>query len=54
MRFDDTILPIPIRRDVVVRVQGLPLDLTRAEADRLGAIVMAMAAPQSIPERKEP
>mgnify|MGYP006275309033 CR=1 FL=1 len=37
------ILPIPIRPDLTVRVQGLPFDLTQAEARRIANVVMAMA-----------
>jgi hypothetical protein len=39
--FEDTIFPIPIRGDVTVRIQGLPFDLTQAEADKLSAVIMA-------------
>lgn len=38
---DDTIFPIPIRPDLTVRIQGLPLDLTPVEADKLAAVIMA-------------
>jgi hypothetical protein len=37
------ILPIPLRKDLTVRVQGLPYDLTQAEADRIANVVKAMA-----------
>jgi hypothetical protein len=40
---EDTIFPIPIRSDVTVRIQGLPFDLTRAEADKIAAVIMAYA-----------
>lgn len=39
-----TILPIPIRPDVTVRIQGLPFDLTQQEAAKISAVVRAMAA----------
>jgi hypothetical protein len=37
------VYPIPIRADLVVRIHGLPFDLTRAEAERIANIVKAMA-----------
>jgi hypothetical protein len=37
------VFPIPIRADVVVRIHGLPFDLTVAEADKIANIVKAMA-----------
>lgn len=39
----DTILPIPLRADLTVYIQGLPFDLTAAEARKLAAVVQAMA-----------
>ena len=41
-----TILPIPIRADVTVRVQGLPFDLTTQEASKIAAVVKAMSMPE--------
>jgi hypothetical protein len=38
------LLPIPIRADLTVYVQGLPFDLTLAEARKIGAVIAAMAA----------
>jgi len=38
-----SILPIPIREDLVVRIQGLPFDLTEAEANKLASVIKAMA-----------
>lgn len=37
------VFPIPIRSDVVVRIHGLPFDLTAAEAEKIAAVVKAMA-----------
>lgn len=37
------ILPIHIRPDLAVRVYGIPFDLTKAEADKIAAVVMAFA-----------
>ena len=36
------IVPIPIRPDLTVHVQGLPFDLTEAEARKIAAVVTAM------------
>jgi hypothetical protein len=38
-----SILPIPIRADLVVRIQGLPFDMTTAEARKIANVVLAMA-----------
>ncbi len=38
-----SILPIPIRSDVTVRIQGLPYDLSPQEAAKIAAVVKAMA-----------
>lgn len=38
-----TILPIPIRPDLTVHIQGLPFDLTEAEARKISNVVLAMA-----------
>lgn len=37
------IIPIPIRADLVVYIQGLPFDLTEAEAKKISGVVNAMA-----------
>ncbi|MEE9433333.1 MAG: hypothetical protein V3V15_03745 [Sphingorhabdus sp.] len=37
------VFPIPIRSDVVVRINNLPFDLTSAEADKIASVVKAMA-----------
>lgn len=38
-----TILPIPLRQNLVVRIQGLPFDMTSAEAKKIANVVLAMA-----------
>lgn len=38
-----TIIPIPLRADLTVHVQGLPFDLTPAEAKKIAAVIQAMA-----------
>jgi hypothetical protein len=40
----DTILPIPIRPNLTVHIQGIPSDLTPAEADKIAAVIMAFAS----------
>jgi hypothetical protein len=36
------IIPIPLRADLTVHVQGIPFDLTEAEARKIAAVVTAM------------
>jgi len=40
-----SILPIPIRPDVTIFVQGLPYNLTEAEASKIANVIRAMATP---------
>src|ERR1700722_10041581 len=40
-----SILPIPIRPDLTIFVQGLPYDLTEAEAGKIANVIRAMAMP---------
>ncbi len=40
------IFPIPIREDLVVYLQNVPLDMTQAEARKIAAVVMALALPE--------
>jgi hypothetical protein len=37
------VFPIPIRPDVVVRIQGLPFDLTDVEARKIASVILALA-----------
>jgi hypothetical protein len=39
-----SLLPIPIRSDVTVYVQGIPFDLTEAEAGKIAKVIRAMAS----------
>lgn len=39
------IFPIQLRPDLVVRIQGLPFDLTEMEARKIANVVLAMASP---------
>lgn len=50
---DDTIIPIRIRPDVVVRVQGLPFDLTEAEASKVAGVAMALTNVIKAPENND-
>lgn len=38
------IIPIPIRPDLTVKIQGLPFDLTAAEANKIANVIKAMAS----------
>ncbi len=38
-----SILPIPIRSELTIQVQGLPFDLTSAEAKKISNVILAMA-----------
>ncbi|HEY5776405.1 MAG TPA: hypothetical protein VIS57_09985 [Xanthomonadales bacterium] len=40
------IFPIPIREDLVVYLQNIPLDMTQAEASKIAAVVKALALPE--------
>ena len=37
------IFPVPLRDDVTVRIQGLPHDLTRQEAEKIARVLVALA-----------
>ena len=41
------IFPVPIREDLVVYIQNVPLDMTRQEADKIAAVVKALASPDA-------
>ncbi|MBZ9843297.1 hypothetical protein [Mesorhizobium sp. CA5] len=38
-----SVLPIPIRQNLTIQIQGLPFDLTSAEANKIANVVRAMA-----------
>ncbi|MFL5254206.1 MAG: hypothetical protein ACJ8AI_15165 [Rhodopila sp.] len=40
----DTILPIQLRDDVTVFIQGIPHDLTQAEAEKIARVIEAQHA----------
>lgn len=39
------IFPVPLRENLVVYVQNIPLDMTQAEARKIAAVVQALALP---------
>jgi hypothetical protein len=41
------IFPVPIRKDLVVYIQNVPLDMTPKEAEKIAAVVRALADPDS-------
>lgn len=44
---DVRVYPIPIRDDCTVRIFGIPHDMTRAEAEKMGRVICALATPGS-------
>ena len=40
------IFPVPLREDLVVYLQNVPLDMTQAEASKIAAVVHALALPE--------
>jgi hypothetical protein len=40
------IFPVPLREDLIVYLQNIPLDMTRAEASKIAAVVHALALPE--------
>ena len=40
------IFPVPLREDLVVYLQNIPMDMTRTEADKIAAVVQALALPE--------
>lgn len=45
--FEPQIIEIPIRPPMVVRIHGIPWDLTREEAEKIARIVKAYANERS-------
>jgi hypothetical protein len=50
LEYAKTIVPVQIRDDVTVRIGGLPRDLSPAEAEKIGRVVLAMVNPPGIGE----
>ena len=40
------IFPVPLREELVVYLQNIPLDMTQAEARKIAAVVQALALPE--------
>jgi hypothetical protein len=40
------IFPVPLREDLIVYLQNIPLDMTEAEANKIAAVVRALALPE--------
>jgi hypothetical protein len=40
------IFPVPLREDLVVYLQNIPLDMTMAEARKIAAVIQALALPE--------
>lgn len=45
---EGAIIPIQIREDLTVRIGRIPHDLTVAEAEKIGRVVLALAAPAAL------
>jgi hypothetical protein len=39
----ESVFPIPIRQNLTIKVYGLPFDLTKAEAQKIANVILAMA-----------
>ena len=48
------IFPVPIREDLVVYLQNVPLDMTQREAEKIAAVVRALAVPGGDAEKNTP
>lgn len=46
---EDLTFPIPIRKGVIVRVTGIPSDLTPEEATKIGNVILALSGSQEDP-----
>jgi len=40
------IFPVPLREDLIVYLQNVPLDMTQAEARKIAAVIKALALPE--------
>lgn len=40
------LIPIPLRSDLTVRLEGIPFDLTPTEARRIANVILALAVPE--------
>ncbi|WP_413848829.1 hypothetical protein [Albidovulum sp.] len=39
-------VPVPLRKDCIAQIVGIPIDLTKSEAQKIANVVMAMSAPE--------
>jgi len=46
-------LPVQLRTDLVVFIQGIPWDLTKREADKLRRVIMAMENETPLPPSRQ-
>lgn len=44
---ESNIWPIPLRPDLTIRIDGIPHDLTEAEAKKISNVILAMAMPSN-------
>jgi hypothetical protein len=52
MSVEDEIIPIQIRDNVIVRIHGIPHDLTRGEATKIANVILALAITKALSEGK--
>ncbi len=45
-RVEEIVFPIPIRKGVIVKVAGIPTDLTPEEATKIGNVILALSGSQ--------
>lgn len=45
-RVEEIVFPIPIRKGVIVKVAGIPSDLTPEEATKIGNVILALSGSQ--------
>jgi hypothetical protein len=45
-KIEEIVFPIPIRRGVIVKVAGIPADLTPEEATKIGNVILALSGSQ--------
>ncbi len=46
-RSPHNIFPVPLRDELVVYLQNIPLDMTQREASKIAAVVKALALPEA-------
>jgi hypothetical protein len=43
MTFRSDIIPVQIRPDIIVQIANIPWDLSKSEAEKIAAVIMAMS-----------